>query len=133
MTSRLSLRSVFFACAALPLFIIVAVQSSASAARLPRCKGNPKLVDACYVIHGRATYGNGTPALRIWPVGTNRMLGVTAGRVADDADDPIVPKQLAFDPSKKAFGDFEVCPFTPERKGEMQMVCVETVKNLSIK
>ena len=61
------------------------------------------------------------------------MLGVTAGPVADDADDPIVPKNLAFDSSKEVFGDFEVCPFTHERKGEMQMVCVKSVKNLSIK
>lgn len=61
------------------------------------------------------------------------MLGVTAGRVADDADDPIVPKQLAFDPSRKAYGDFEVCPFTPERAGTMQMVCVESVRNFSIR
>jgi hypothetical protein len=45
------------------------------------------------------------------------MLGVTADKIADDSDDPIVPKQLVFDPSKKAFGDFEVCPFPPERSG----------------
>jgi hypothetical protein len=106
---------------------------SAAAAPPPPCKNSQKLVGACYVVHGRATYGNGTPALRIWPVGTKRMLGVTADKIADDADDPIVPKQLAFDPAKKAFGDFEVCPFTPERSGVMQMVCVEAVKNLSIR
>jgi hypothetical protein len=106
---------------------------SAAAAPQPPCKNSPKLVGACYAVHGRATYGNGTPALRIWPVGTKRMLGVTADKIADDTDDPIVPKQLVFDPSKKAFGNFEVCPFTPERSGVMQMVCVEAVKNLSIR
>jgi hypothetical protein len=120
-------------CAALPALGMFVVLSSAAAAPPLRCKGSPKLVGVCYVVHGRATYGNGTPALRIWPVGTRRMLGVTAGRISDDADDPIVPKQLAFDPSKKAFGDFEVCPFAPERIGAMQMVCVEAVKNLSIR
>jgi hypothetical protein len=61
------------------------------------------------------------------------MLGVTAGKIADDADDPIVPKQLVVDPSKRVFGDFEVCPFTPERQGVMQMVCVESVKNFSVR
>jgi hypothetical protein len=90
---------------------------SAAAAPQPPCKNSPKLMGACYVVHGRATYGNGTPALRIWLVGTKRMLGVTADKIADDSDDPIVPKQLVFDPSKKAFGDFEVCPFPPERSG----------------
>jgi hypothetical protein len=61
------------------------------------------------------------------------MLGVTAGPVADDAVDPLVPKGFGFDPSKKAFGDFEVCPFTRERKRNMQMVCIQNVKHLSIR
>jgi hypothetical protein len=100
----------------------------------PKCKGNPKVVAACYVVHGRATFGNGTPALRIWPVGTKRMLGVTAGPIADDADDPIAPKNLAIPGGAEAlYGDFEVCPFTPERKGYMQMVCVESASHIFVK
>jgi hypothetical protein len=96
------------------------------------CKGSLKLVGACYMVHGRATYGPGTPALRIWPVGTHRMLGITAGRVADDADAPIIPQNFVIESGKReAWGDFEVCPFTPERTGAMQMVCVESVKHLS--
>ena len=99
------------------------------------CKGNPKLVGACYMIHGRATFGSGTPAVRIWPVGTHRMLGITAGPIADDADDPIAPKSmLLFNPGVQSiFGDFEVCPFTPEKKGHMQNVCVESASNLVVK
>ncbi len=99
------------------------------------CKNNPKVIGSCYVVHGRATYGDGTPALRIWPIGTKRMLGVTAGPVADDADDPIAPSDmLRFTSDVEAiFGDFEVCPFTPERKGHMQMVCVQSAKKLVIK
>jgi hypothetical protein len=61
------------------------------------------------------------------------MLGVTEGRIADDAIAPLVPNGFGFDPSKKAFGDFEVCPFTHERKGHMQMVCIQNVRHLSIR
>jgi hypothetical protein len=63
------------------------------------------------------------------------MLGVTAGPVADDADDPIAPRNLlVFNQDVQAvFGDFEVCPFTPECKGHMQMVCVESAKALVVK
>jgi hypothetical protein len=63
------------------------------------------------------------------------MLGVTAGPVADDADDPIAsPNLLIFNPDvQSVFGEFEVCPFTPERKGHMQMVCVESAKRLVVK
>ena len=115
------------------LLAVAFVLATAAAEPTVACKTNSKLVGACYVIHGRATYGNGTPALRIWPLGTNRILGVTAGRVADDADEPLTPPELRFDPSKQAFGDFEVCPFTPERKGQMQMVCVQAVTNLVLR
>jgi hypothetical protein len=100
----------------------------------PKCKGNPKVVAACYRVHGRATFGPGTPGLRIWPIGTKRMLGVTAGPIADDADDPIAPKNLAIPNGADAvYGDFEVCPFTPERKGSMQMVCVESASHIFVK
>jgi hypothetical protein len=99
-----------------------------------QCKNNPKVIGACYVVHGRTTSGDGTPELRIWPVGTKRMLGVTAGPIADDADDPIAPEEMMkFSKNVEAiFGDFEVCPFTPERKGHMQLVCVQSATKLSI-
>jgi TonB family protein len=58
------------------------------------------------------------------------MLGVTAGPRADDADAPICPKAMLVDPLEELFGDFEICPFTPVRKGEMQMVCVESASHL---
>ena len=58
------------------------------------------------------------------------MLGVTAGPIADDADEPIVPGNFSFGAYQRAFGEFEVCPFTPQREGHMQMVCVESVKRL---
>jgi hypothetical protein len=100
----------------------------------PKCKGNPKVIAACYTVHGRATFGNGTPALRIWPVGTKRMLGVTAVPIADDADDAIVPKNFGIpNGADGVYGDFEVCPFTPERKGFMQMVCVESASHIFVK
>ena len=101
----------------------------------PQCKGNPKVVDTCFVVHGRATYGSGTPALRIWPIGTKRMLGVTAGPVADDADDPICPKNMLLFKTgpEHVYGDFLVCPFTKAREGAMQMVCVESATHLVVK
>jgi hypothetical protein len=31
------------------------------------------------------------------------------------------------------FGDFTVCPFTAEKPGEMEMVCVESGTNLEVR
>jgi hypothetical protein len=101
-----------------------------------QCKNNTYLVGECFRLHGRAFYSNGTPDLRIWQVGTNRILGVTRRSQADDTVDPIAPQNLlnalgGFD--HFVFGDFEVCPFTPKRQGQMQMVCVKRAENLVIK
>jgi hypothetical protein len=39
-----------------------------------------------------------------------------------------IEKQLSWE--TEVWGDFEVCPFTPRRTGEMQMICIESGKNL---
>jgi hypothetical protein len=103
-------------------------------AATPKCKGNPNVVGACYSVHGRLTRGADTVRLWLWLVGTKRMLGVTAGPRLDDADDPIWPQNLKFVHGDEAiYGDFEVCPFTPERKGEMQLVCIESASHFVVK
>jgi hypothetical protein len=94
------------------------------------CKEDPGIVDRCFTIHGRIRYGNGKPGLRIWRIGTNRMLGVL------DSENEMLPDNLArrldgF--GTDVYGDFEVCPFTKLREGEMQMVCIESASHLVTK
>ncbi len=114
----------------LALFLMTAIASADE----PKCKGNTKVVAACYAVHGRAKFGADTIRIWIWPVGTKRMLGVTGGPVPDDVVDPICPRQLKFvSADDTIYGDFEVCPFTPRRKGSIQMVCVESVSNVVVK
>jgi hypothetical protein len=101
----------------------------------PKCKGNPQVIGACYSVHGRLNPRSAdTIRLRLWPVGTKRMLGIAGGPVIDDAVAPIYPNNIKFDSSTEAiYGDFEVCPFTPEREGAMQLVCIESASNLVVK
>ena len=99
-----------------------------------KCKGNPKVVGACYLVHGRLTPGVDTIELRLWPIGTNRMLGVSDGPAINDAENPIYPKNLVFPHSDETiYGDFEVCPYTRERRGAMQFVCIESAVHLVVK
>ena len=97
-----------------------------------KCKENPAVIGDCFTIHGRMRFGNGTPSLRIWQVGTSHYLGVTAGKVADDADEPILPKEIILDAYSTVYGDFEVCPFTKKNEGALQYVCVESGSSLII-
>jgi hypothetical protein len=91
-------------------------------------------------MHGRIGYYNGTPAIRLWKIGTNRLLGIYSGPSVDryglDNEDPQMPAKLkrSLKPSQnQVFGDFEVCPLEPEREGAMQAACIESAKNLVVK
>lgn len=90
------------------------------------CKSDPDIIGACFTIHGRLSAYNGTPTMRIWRIGTDRMLGV---------HDDIMPERLTLkmDWGVQAFGDYEVCPFKKQREGEMQIVCIENAKKVFFK
>jgi len=78
--------------------------------------------------------GADTIQLRLWPVGTARMMGVSDGPAINDAENHIYPKAIRFTSGDETiYGDFEVCPFTPKREGEMQFVCIESAKHLVVK
>jgi hypothetical protein len=83
----------------------------------------------CRDIRARVTYANGNPSVRIWPVGTSRVLGVR------DSDPPLIPGELVSRLSwdHAVYGDLRVCPLTKERPGHMQIVCVASTRNLSIR
>src|SRR6185437_10281827 len=109
-------------------------QQNGYSERKPKCKGNPKVVGACYSVHGRLTPGADTIELRLWPIGTKRMLGVSDGPAINDAENPIYPNNIVFPHSdENIYGDFEVCPFTRARKGAMQFVCIESAAHLVVK
>jgi hypothetical protein len=108
---------------------------------------------SCYWTHGRLSVANGNPSLRLWKVGTKRILGVYSGpstfppRTNEDSESPELPANLdrAYEAEYKrrlkikdpdaglpepVFADFEVCPLEPGHPGWMQAVCVESVKNV---
>lgn len=97
------------------------------------CREHPKLVGKCFTIRGRMNYWNGTPSVRIWPVGTKRMLGVSEGRFKIDGYVNLpaaIEAKLSWE--SDLFGDFVVCPFTPDEPGVMRLVCVDSATNLTV-
>jgi hypothetical protein len=89
------------------------------------CKTSPDLAGACFTVHGRLRAYNGNPTFRIWPVGTNRLLGVTGPHPGEE---PILPDDLRCGFDCDIYADFEVCPFTAPEAGVMQRVCVEAAE-----
>ena len=98
------------------------------------CRQHPQLIGKCFTVHGRLSVYNGAPALRIWKVGTRRVLGVSDQRFALSGYRNVpenIERQLNQDAN--LFGDFLVCPFTNPRPAAMQLVCIEAVKNLIVR
>ncbi len=97
--------------------------------RAAGCATNPAIVGRCFEVQGRAVVGNGTPAFRIVQEGTQRVFGVVP------PENEIVPACLAeaVTATSDVTGEFLVCPFTAAKAGHMQMVCVESVGELTVR
>ncbi len=105
------------------------------------CK-TPAIANSCYWTHGLLSFSNGTPAFRLWKIGTHHLLGIFSGpsvriHYDDNGDNehPEFPSNVSgtFDPTKnRIFADFEVCPLEPERPGAMQAACIESAKNIFV-
>ena len=93
------------------------------------CKGNPELVEPCFTVHGRLFAANGTPSLRIWPIGTKRILGVHHDEEPWSVPGCLSP-HIGFD--KDLYADFLLCPFTHERTGRMRFVCIESASRMLV-
>jgi hypothetical protein len=98
------------------------------------CRQHPQIVGACFTFRGRMSSWNGAPSVRIWRVGTKRILGVSEQRFRLDGYCNL-PRDLAGKLSwdTDLFGEFTVCPFTQEKPGAMRMVCVESGANLEVR
>src|SRR5262245_25947854 len=87
------------------------------------CRRNPAVVGPCFEVNGRAFAANGTPGIRIHKAGTKRILGVLP------SEEEIAPRcfldNINFE--HEVVGTFTVCPFSVDRPGEMQVVCIEAV------
>ncbi len=125
----------------LVLFAMLCLSSSATepsadkpcGVRKP-CHEHPALAGPCFQVRGRMNYWNGTPSVRIWQIGTKRILGVSEQRFFDEAycnlPDHIGAK-LSWD--SDLFADFLVCPFTPDEPGVMRLVCVDSARDLVVR
>jgi len=100
--------------------------SAARAEPVP-CKSNPAIVGQCSTFRGRVSVYNGTPSIRIWPVGTKRLLGVVPSENESMPDS--LKSMVSFE--QDAFATLEVCPLSAQKLGVMQLVCVESASNIS--
>ncbi|TMJ18816.1 MAG: hypothetical protein E6G92_03015 [Alphaproteobacteria bacterium] len=121
----------------LPALALLLAETAQAGAAIPPCRANPDRVGSCRTVHGRFFFANGTPSKRIWVVGTRRILGVSERPAAGGEGVEGLPANLqAALPDQpfrtEVYGDFEVCPFTRERPGWMQIVCIARAARLHV-
>ena len=127
--------------------------SQGAATRKIACK-TPENASLCYWTHGRLVVADGNPTLRMWKIGTQRVVGVYSGpshfppRTIADDESPELPPELenAYEADyrrwkrsdaqyyefPRIFADVEICPLEEEKKGEMQPVCIESAKKIFV-
>jgi len=92
----------------------------------------------CFWVDGRMTVGNGTPAVRIWPKGSHRLLGVVNPNPKMDYDaGDMLPENLKIlmtsSNNYTVWGDFHVCPIVPNRSGWMRFVTIDRAHKLFVR
>ena len=115
------------------LMYLAAENVPASVQQPEACRNQRDLVGPCYPVRGRMNLWNGTPSVRIWVVGTKRILGVVdrdcEGEGCSLPED--VSSRLSW--NSDLFGVFEVCPITHDEPGVMRLVCVASGTKLTIR
>jgi hypothetical protein len=75
------------------------------------------------------SYSSGSPSLRIWLIGTKRVVGLedfTIPSVIEPYLDATSPEYSFI------YGDFEVCPVEPDKPGHMRRVRMVGAQNLVV-
>ena len=125
----------FFTVTAILIFVANNVSLAYALSRNKSCKEHPKLIGPCFNVHGRLSYYNGAPSLRLWPVGTHRLLGISEGRFAlagyDNVPPEVTSRLASFE--NEMFADFTVCPFTTDKPGIMRLVCIEAAQDIRVR
>ena len=114
---------------------LLALTATANAVEPRRpCREHPKVMAKCFVFRGRLANYNGVPTVRIWRVGTDRILGVSDGMALPEFEQmpASVKDALGGSFERWVFGEFEFCPFAPDRPGSMRLGCIDSAKDLKI-
>ena len=90
----------------------------------------------CFTVHGLLQGSNGVPGIRMWRIGTKRVLGIVGGDGSPAADD-LVPQPLYARMQTETPGwlrsvdaRFLVCPLAAEKAGWMQPVCIVSASHV---
>jgi len=93
-------------------------------------------VNEPFTVHGRLSCYNGNPTMRIWIVGSNRILGISEREGITEPRFPARIRAIFNDGrgwfNKEVFADFLVQPLAPDKKGHMRPVRILDATNVVV-
>ncbi len=108
------------------LALALNISLQAAAADTPATKTWP-----CYWTRGRIWIAQGGPSIRVWPVGTRRVLGIVNPKtgVTDVDETDALPDSVTavLTEDVAVYGNYHICPIAPERRGWMRFVFIDKV------
>lgn len=93
------------------------------------CSSGSGIGDTCFVFRGKLLIGNGTPSMRILNIKTKRIYGVLNPKSGIVPDTIIKMDRV----ENIVFAIFKACQFSNSKPEEMQMVCLDSMANITIK
>jgi hypothetical protein len=116
------------------LAILLPLLAISAGAAKEQCKGSKQVVAPCYRVHGRMSWANGFPNIRIWIIGTHRILGVRRNEAGlpDSVVKLLYAQGVEDEFDNTVYGNFEVCPLEKRIEGHMQDVCVESADKVKL-
>jgi hypothetical protein len=94
------------------------------------CPEEFKTVGECFAARGRPSISASLRA-RIWRIGTKRIVQVEpVGDRSELPDD--LTEVFKRDIGAIVFGNFELCPLTPNVAGRMQFACMKSASSLTV-
>jgi len=113
------------------LTAVHAIAIAGSAVLSGGCNHNHSFAGSCFTVRGRIALYQGTPGMRVWPVGSKRLLGV----LPSENEDVPAPLLKLFEQQARdsyIFGTFDVCPLTAAHPGVMQYVCIRSAGSIRV-
>ena len=115
----------------LSLFLVFGFVAVGWSAEIPTgeicSRSGPPFVGSCYTLRGRMTAGADNIVVRIWPVGTKRLLGYADGALHCEFPKRVMDELAA---GHQVYANIVVRPVTKSRPGVMQFVCVAAAHNI---
>ena len=86
------------------------------------CQTDPDLAGACYSIRGRVGLGSNGISMRLWQVGTDKMMNLGEGLLPDELSSLVTP-------GTRVYANMIVCPLASGVPRVMPTVCIESAGN----